>query len=116
VAEDGCTDKDIDVQWATVHDLIEIFKAVGVKATKAVVLWRHEVRSASRLAALTSREAEQAGIDINDRVLLENFIQTSHRSTASSTTPLIQSSPRPREALASAPNSPFALRQEGRQP
>jgi len=87
------TDKKTDVQWTSVHDLILIFSAIGVRARKAVALWRHGVRSASRLAALTSWEAEQSDINEHDKTLLDNFVQTNSRTSPSSTTPLRKDHP-----------------------
>ena len=60
-----------------------VFTAVGVDAQKAVKLWRHGVRSTSRLASLSAWEEEMAGIVNIDKERLHQFLEArplGHRS------------------------------------
>jgi len=69
--------------WESVQDLVMVFTAVGVDAKKAVKLWRHGVRSTSRLASLSAWEEEMAGIVNIDKERLHQFLEArplGHRS------------------------------------
>ena len=60
-----------------------VFTAVGVEAKKAVKLWRHGVRSTSRLASISAWEEEMAGIVNLDKERLNQFLEArplGHRS------------------------------------
>jgi len=71
-----------------VHDLISLFTAVEVSATKAVKLWKLGVRSSSRLSLLTAWESEAANINEKDKEHLLQFIEARQGTSQLSSWPL----------------------------
>ena len=87
-AKEEQAQEDNRKEWRSVHDLIALFTAVEVSATKAVKLWKHGVRSPSRLSLLTPWEIEAAAITEDDKEHLLQFLESRKCTSTSSTRPL----------------------------